>query len=609
LAKQKDKKNHFNPLPVNKRMLMAAFKFDKLLILLAVVFTVTASVYPFLAVFLPKIALGALEGDSQNIVKNLLLYTSVYCIAGAVIMFLRTWTEQLISVRVMGLRVELLNKALHKQMLMDYKYVEDSEFLNNTVQNAMNVVSGGSDGFEDTLKMIFEVLPSFIAVVLMIIMTGTLNVFILLALIIHVVISMIVTKLDFDYRYNKKDIKADNQRKIKYLYNTTTDFSFGKDIRVYNFRDRIMGNYKQQIEVYKKLIKGFAGHKFVLQFLSLLTLLITNVVMYGALIYKTLNGMSISSFVMYISLITTLMTELLSFSKLISTIFNNTKYIKDFYDFTDTSYKDESGEPLSIKKGDTVEIVFDHVTFRYPNTDRNILTDLNLKISKGERLAIVGINGAGKSTIVKLITGLYSPTEGHIYINGKDITTIKRLELFNLYSAVFQEVNIMAFTIAENIAATQDDIDRDKVNQCLDKVGLGNKISSLDKGIDSMMLKIIDENGVDFSGGERQKLCIARALYKDSPMVIMDEPTAALDALAESEIYQNFSDLVKGKTAVYVSHRLASTKFCDKIALFSKDGLIEYGTHDELMALKGEYYNMFVIQGKYYQTENQEAAV
>ena len=243
------------------------------------------------------------------------------------------------------------------------------------------------------------------------------------------------------------------------------------------------------------------------------------------------------------------------------------------------------------------------MTFRYPGTEKNIFTDLNFTIHAGERLAIVGVNGAGKSTLVKLMTGLFAPTEGHIYINGVDITELKKSEVYDLYSAVFQDVNVLAFSIRENVGCVANGVNDERALTALEKVGLGDKVKGFEKGLDQMMLKVIDEDGTDFSGGERQKLSIARGLYKDAPMVIMDEPTAALDALAEAEIYENFSELVEGKTAVYISHRLASTRFCDKIALFDADGLSEYGTHDELMEKKGKYYDMFVIQGKYYQEE------
>ncbi len=200
--------------------------------------------------------------------------------------------------------------------------------------------------------------------------------------------------------------------------------------------------------------------------------------------------------------------------------------------------------------------------------------------------------------------GLYDVDEGEILINGTPIRDFNKRELYSMYSVVFQDVNILAYTLAENVACTSENIDNDRVYKVLDKVGLKEKVNSFPKGLDQIMLKIIDENGTELSGGESQKLAIARALYKDGNMVIMDEPTSALDALAEAEIYKDFSELVENKTSIYISHRLSSTKFCDAIALFDKTGLIEYGTHDELMENRGEYYKMFTIQGKYYQKGN-----
>jgi len=288
-------------------------------------------------------------------------------------------------------------------------------------------------------------------------------------------------------------------------------------------------------------------------------------------------------------------------------VWNEGEYVNDFYRLLDAPLTLEGektkADVFSKKDDKTLEIVFDHVTFRYPGTEKNIFTDLNFTIHAGERLAIVGVNGAGKSTLVKLMTGLFAPTEGHIYINGVDIIELKKSEVYDLYSAVFQDVNVLAFSIRENVGCVAEGVNDERAMTALEKVGLGDKVKGFEKGLDQMMLKVIDEDGTDFSGGERQKLSIARGLYKDAPMVIMDEPTAALDALAEAEIYENFSELVEGKTAVYISHRLASTRFCDKIALFDADGLSEYGTHDELMEKKGKYYDMFVIQGKYYQEE------
>ena len=200
-----------------------------------------------------------------------------------------------------------------------------------------------------------------------------------------------------------------------------------------------------------------------------------------------------------------------------------------------------------------------------------------------------------------MLTRLYEIEEGDIFINGINIKEFDVSVYYEMFSVVFQEFHMMAFTIKENVALTNKDIDTEKVEKSLEMVGLNSKIKSLDQGLDQMMLKILDPKGVEFSGGENQKMAIARALYKDAGMIILDEPTAALDALAEEEIYQNFNQLIGDKTAIYISHRLASTRFCDQIVLIGSNGIEEMGTHDELIERKGKYYQMFMIQGKYYQ--------
>ena len=210
--------------------------------------------------------------------------------------------------------------------------------------------------------------------------------------------------------------------------------------------------------------------------------------------------------------------------------------------------------------------------------------------------------------MVKLITGLYQPTKGQILINGIDTRTIAQRELFSLFGVVFQEVQPLALTIAENVAAADIDIDRDRVVDCLKQAGLWEKVSSLPKGIDSPVLKVVEDDGIIFSGGENQKLAIARALYrKDSLMMIMDEPTAALDALAEEKIYREFDSILSGKTALFISHRLASTRFCDRIVLLDGGSISQEGTHDELIGQEGLYKRMFTAQGKYYQEDKGEA--
>ena len=226
-----------------------------------------------------------------------------------------------------------------------------------------------------------------------------------------------------------------------------------------------------------------------------------------------------------------------------------------------------------------------------------------MKIKKGEKLAIVGVNGAGKSTIIKLLTGLFPITEGKILINGIDQKDFERKEYRKMFSTVYQEVRIYATTILENIIGDAEKKERAFAIKCLEIVGLKNIIEALPLQYDTPLQKIIEDQGIELSGGQNQRIAIARALYKNANMVILDEPTAVLDAIAESQLYETLNQLVGEKTAIYISHRLSSTMFCDHIMVFSKDGILEYGNHKTLMEKKGVYFDMFKTQGKYYRKD------
>ena len=210
------------------------------------------------------------------------------------------------------------------------------------------------------------------------------------------------------------------------------------------------------------------------------------------------------------------------------------------------------------------------------------------------------MNGAGKTTLVKLICGFYDPTEGRVLLNGKDIREYNRRDYYTLFSAVFQEFSVLPATIAANVAQTETDIDYSRVADCLERAGLTQKISSLPNGVESLLNRDIYEDAVDLSGGEMQRLMLARALYKDSPVILLDEPTAALDPISERELYEKYNEMTHGRSSVYISHRLASTRFCDRIILVENKGIAEQGTHSELLAKGGRYAELFGVQSKYY---------
>lgn len=583
-----------------KKMISNVTNLNRTIYVYFIFYTLATAIYPFFAIILPKLLITELTREATDSLNRILFITGGFFLAAGFVGFLKSFLLNYAYPEITKLRINYIRDIFEKIVGVDYKHMEDATFFEKN-NRAMEATSSNDNGVEGVYHKLFEIPAIFLSILILTIFIGRLSIFILIGLLVNVGISIWIRRSVHNYQYSLKEALAHEERKKRYYFNTTHDFGYGKDIRLYQFRDQILDNYTNDVNKYIGIHKKIKNRELQLSFLDLGCLFISNGLTYGFLIYMVVNGMSIADFSMYITAVTSLSLLLNKGSEEFTFIINEGQYVHDFYEFLEKDLGEAGGEKL--REEDTLEIVFDKVSFKYPGTDHYIIKDLDFTIHKGEKLAIVGINGAGKSTLVKLMTRLFDVTEGEIRINGIPIKNFNKKELYAMFSVVFQDINILAFSVSENIACSIEQINEDKVEHAIEKVGLLEKISQLPKKFNHPMLKVIEEDGVEFSGGESQKLAIARALYKDGNMVIMDEPTAALDALAEAEIYENFSELVKGKTAVYISHRLASTKFCDKIALFDKDGLKEYGNHEELMKEQGAYYKMFTIQGKYYKEE------
>ncbi|MDE5891403.1 MAG: ABC transporter ATP-binding protein/permease, partial [Acetatifactor sp.] len=496
------------------------------------------------------------------------------------------------------LRLDYLRLTAVKVMEMAYHHTEDAAFMQK-YDKAFIATQSNDNGVEGIYHKLYEIPAVLLTVAALSIFVGRLSLWVLLGLCLNLAATVWISRKSHSLRYEKKEEEARLRRRANYYNQVSSDFSYGKDIRMYGLKKRILDNGSAQINGCRALNRLLAAGEYRLGFVGLAAALLGDVLTYGTLIVRTMGGMSIADFSMYLTASLTLSVYLKQIAEQLSFVVNEGQYVHEMYRFLDEDMGEKGGNRAAIT-GDTLEIVFDDVSFRYPGTQKDIFRHLNLTIHKGERLAIVGVNGAGKTTLVKLMMGLFDVTEGEIRINGIPIGEFDKKALYSMFSAVFQDVNIMAFTVRENVAGCLENIDDDKVAETLERVDLTDIVNNLPGKTGQMMLKVITEDGAMLSGGQNQKLAIARALYKDANMVVMDEPTAALDPLAEADIYENFSTLVKGKTAVYISHRLASTRFCDHIALFDQNGLKEYGTHEELMQQRGSYYEMFTIQGKYY---------
>ncbi|MBR4825065.1 MAG: ABC transporter ATP-binding protein, partial [Spirochaetaceae bacterium] len=308
----------------------------------------------------------------------------------------------------------------------------------------------------------------------------------------------------------------------------------------------------------------------------------------------------VGSSLMYITTYKKLVDSIAGISDTFVQMNVQSKYLSFFYDYMQIENKRYEGTIPTEKRDDNIfEIEFRDVSFKYDNSETYALRHVNQKITLGTKNAVVGKNGAGKTTFIKLLCRLYEPTEGQILLNGVDIRYYDYKDYARLFSIVFQDYNLFSFPLGENVAAAAD-YDRERVLECIDKAGFTDRLNRLEKGLETNLYQYNDDNGVEISGGEAQKLAIARALYKDAPFVILDEPTSALDPVAEFEIYQNFDNMVKGKTSIYISHRMSSCRFCDNIIVFDEGKVVEQGSHEKLMAGGGLYSQLWNAQAQYY---------
>lgn len=387
-----------------------------------------------------------------------------------------------------------------------------------------------------------------------------------------------------------------------YLKNRAQSIEMAKDIRIFGLGNWVRQIYGDVLTMHAAFIRRREKHLVGSACFGVVMTLLQNGVAYVYLLKMTLDGnLSASEFLLYFAAISGFTTWVSGILENCSTIYSQAQGIGAVIAYVDgkEQFRFENGRPLP----DTAkcELRLENVTFRYPGAEKNLFENLNLTIHPGEKLAVVGLNGAGKTTLVKLLCGFFDPTEGKVTLNGIDIREFNRQEYYKLLCAVYQEFSVLDVTIGENVAQSREMIDEEKVWNCLEMAGLADFVRGLPEGLNTHVGRDVYLDGVLFSGGQTQRLMLARALYKGGPLLILDEPTAALDPIAESDIYEKYSEMSGGKTSIFISHRLASTRFCDRI-LFIADGKIaEEGTHEDLLRKKGAYADLYQVQSRYYQ--------
>ena len=498
-------------------------------------------------------------------------------------------------------RTLIINAINEKACTTSYPNSRDPDVL-KLQQKALRYCDSNNEPTEHIWSTLTVLLLNVSGFVVYLTLLADLNLFLLLVVILTTTVGFFVIKHINEWGYRHREEEASFDKKLRYIQQKSNSIALAKDIRIFGLSGWINGLYKSTQTMYEAFIDRRERIYCWSCVVDLILGFARNSIAYWYLIRTVLNdGLSASEFLLYFAAFsgfTQWVTGILEQCTQLHKESLGLSTVREYLDLPE-QFRFEGGIP--IPKSNTYELRLEDVSFRYPGTQENIIRNLNLTLRSGEKVAVVGLNGAGKTTLVKLLCGFYDPDEGRVTLNGIDIRQFNRREYYAMFSAVFQDFSELDITVSQAVAQAVDDIDMEKVKACIRKAGLTEQIETLPKGYDTHLGKKVYMDGIQLSGGQTQRLMLARALYKDGAFLVLDEPTAALDPIAENDIYHKYHEMTAGKTSLFISHRLASTRFCDRI-LFLQDGIItEEGTHDELIARKDGYAKLFEVQARYYQ--------
>ncbi len=511
-------------------------------------------------------------------------------------------TENALYGRI-ALRTRLLMQADSKIADTSFSNLLDTNFLKAS-EKAVTVCSSNEESTEAVWTTLTDLLTNLIGFGVYLALLSGLHPLLLAVVLATTVAGYLFSNHINAWVYRHREEEEEYWNRFGYLQRTATDRAFAKDIRIFGLKPWLDQVLTRLQRLYQDYLKQRQRHYLWIDVADLVLAFARDGIAYAYLIWLTLTqGLPVSRFLLYFTAVsgfTQWVTGILSKGTELHRQSLDISLLREMLDWQEP-FRFAEGKPLPCTPDMPCEIRFDHVSYRYPEAEQDTLHDIDLTIHAGEKLAIVGLNGAGKTTLVRLACGFLDPTEGRVLLNGQDIRQYNRRDYYALFSAVFQDFSVLEASVAVNVAQRVEEIDTVRVWQCLELAGLAEAVHALPQGLDTKLGRKVYEDGVELSGGQTQRLMLARALYKNGPVLVLDEPTAALDPLAEDDIYRKYSQMTVGRTSLFISHRLASTRFCDRILFLEQGRITEQGTHESLLAANGGYANLFAVQSKYYQ--------
>ena len=599
----------------------AMFKRYPTAIPLVLVYIVISVSLPFINTLIPAMAI---KGITSGSVKTFLNYIGITVLAMCAFSGIKIFCEKKMQMKHTYTRISVfMMNFIKKAINTDYLNIEPQpkqKIMGKGVQG----VSGNYDGAERVSTLTLE----FIVIILGIFSYGTV-IFILDWRILTITLSMFVADIlirnhAVKYGDNHRESFSEPWRKMNYYERNSMNISAGKDIRIFGLKKLFDYHFDSMIRIYKRFRYNYQLRWYYPTISDTAFNFARDWLAYVLLIHKVLSGqIDAATFTIYLGIIAGFSFYIYDVSLHFANLRDASHQFNDYHEFMNQKDVFEhspvipaldagiSSRDYRVKPDNDTSVApsieFRDVSFTYEGSDKPVLKNISFKIAADEKIALVGNNGAGKTTIVKLLCGLYPPTSGEILIDGKSINDIGVEKYQDMISVLFQDTSPIALSIAENVCGCEpEEVDRKKLYDCLDKAGLLAKVKTLPQKEESYITQTLDEKGIVLSGGETQKLLLAKAMYKDGPMLILDEPTSALDPIAESTIYEEYNQLADKKTAVFISHRLASTKFCDRILFLDGGQIVEEGSHEQLMEKGGKYREIFDIQSHYYKEEKSE---